>query len=480
MATGGAEKRHAGEPICSDAGTRPRQRPRLSASSSEADAMCSGDAAALLGLPDALLVRIIRLACASEHGSGAGAWEIDEPFCCDEVEAKLRAVQLQSGPAESRSRSPSAEREPWVDLRRLCRLRRVCRRVAGLVETGGAAPRARLEISFGAAASAPDEAPSAEEEFKAAAAAGAELGRACEGAARVGGIEELDLKINPHRDGDQPRSLPAFSLAPLRRFRSLRALRLRLRKAEDGSCPAGVWGPEHLSPLAALPRLSCLDLRDGARGLGISPGALSALSPLPLTALRAAVCVACSSDVEKEVSTVAAAFPGLERLFLDVQVRTEWDRLECDAPAGMARPLTPLSSLKALSLSFCGGSDFSLAPLAPLRRLEHLSLPLSAEDELPALSSLTSLRSLDLSGEPYSALPFLAPLTRLEALRLCLDAGADAGQLACLAPRLRCLELEALHEAGEEAGALADALLAMRFPALQARQFYIQLHHQKD
>eukprot|EP00741_Cyanophora_paradoxa_P018949 tig00021108_g18292.t2 len=156
-----AEKRRAGESSCSEAGTRPLQHPRLSSSapSSETDAVCSGDAAGLLGLPDALLVRIIRLACASEHGGGAGAWEIDEPFCCDEVETKLRAVQARS------AAPPAAEQEPWpwVDLRRLCRLRRVCRRLAGLVEAGGAAPRARLEISFDAAASAPDEAPSPEE-----------------------------------------------------------------------------------------------------------------------------------------------------------------------------------------------------------------------------------------------------------------------------------------------------------------------------
>eukprot|EP00741_Cyanophora_paradoxa_P012278 tig00020604_g11864.t1 len=334
---------------------------------------------ALLGLPDALLVRIIRQAGASEESRG------DEPFCCDELEAKHRTVVASSAALTSGSAgSGAAPTEPWVDLWRVCRLRRVCRRFDELVQTGGVAPRARLEFSFKQLPTLPGENIQIEPGCDAA------LDRQCEGAARVSGIEELDVTIapltmemympaigpgglvRPSSRTTQVKISPVFSLAPLARFRSLRAL--RLGPASDESCESCAWGPQHLWPLGYLPRLSCLDLKNGYRGLEISPGALVALSSLGvrLTALRATLRFnpadassqlsvhPFSANAENGLYFIAAAFPGLERLRLNLESRVDFDgrhirSRQVQGPADVIGPLTPLTSLRSLSLNTRGG-----------------------------------------------------------------------------------------------------------------------------
>eukprot|EP00741_Cyanophora_paradoxa_P014204 tig00020782_g13705.t1 len=121
-------------------------------------------APSLLGLPDALLLRILRLACLPKYGSSDSLAP-----CATQWEEKLRA------------KSPEPQQQ-LADLKQLCRLRRVCRAIRRVLEAPGAAPRGRLELFF-------DEAPTSEQ-------VEAVLRRACESAARTGGIEELDVVLN--------------------------------------------------------------------------------------------------------------------------------------------------------------------------------------------------------------------------------------------------------------------------------------------
>eukprot|EP00741_Cyanophora_paradoxa_P009767 tig00000147_g9463.t1 len=396
------------------------------------------------------------------------------------MEAKLRAIDASSAaPPERESISAL-----WIDLRRLCRLRRVCRRLAELVESGGAAPRARLELQLSS------------DSFESSGSAHEQLDRVCAGAARVGGIEELDLNL--WAAGNQDQNLPAFSLAPLARLRSLRALRV-------GSEVRPLWfygtlAPEHVAALTDLPRLARLDfrgdatsIRDLSNGFSLSPAALAALSPLPLAALRANVLLDESSEgssvdsseggeiddggvgdggkaareLLRALSGVAAAFPALQRLLLYGDFYCGLD----DFLAALA-PLKSLQTLELCSTQYCGLS--SLAPLASFPRLEHLALDMFLSDgiDLRPISSLTSLRSLDLgpgsselTGDVSGGnLSVLEPLTRLEAVRLHIGLNGstfDPSRLLFLAPRIRCLHFSAVRMTV----ALIDALL--RFPALQ-------------
>eukprot|EP00741_Cyanophora_paradoxa_P023155 tig00021571_g22365.t1 len=430
-----------------------------------ADPADSADSA-LLGLPDALLLRIVRLACASssEDLSSRG------PFCCDPLEAKLRAICIDVAaspePNASASESPAAgpaagaDGEPWVELKQLCRLRGVCRRLADLVDAGGAAPRARLQLFFGADPKG--------------AAVEAALERACEGAARVAGIEELDLFMDVYDDkryaAGAYRGLPAFSLAPLARFgASLRALRVDA----PVFLHAHAMEPRHVAPLAALPGLACLDFR----GVAIKHAALADLSPLPLAALRVGLCCGAPADAKAALAALVASFPRLERLLLQVRLFASAEATALGYGLRYASklsllPIGSLSNLRCLSVDVLGSLEIlSLDFLPPLARLEHLRLRLDRGLDPRPLASLPALQSLDLDlvGDPEEEVPrdlsFLAPLARLGALELYAYAPLDPRQLLPLAPRLRCLRLQAEHLEGRPAAALADALL--RFTALQ-------------
>eukprot|EP00741_Cyanophora_paradoxa_P015929 tig00020909_g15379.t1 len=206
---------------------------------------------ALLNLPDPLLLRVIRLACTCEDDYGSDS---DGPV--DRLEAKLRSALASS---ESRDRPPPGE--PRVGLRELCRLRRVCRRLAELVEAGAEASRARLEFVVRVGAETRE-------------AVEAELDSVCAAVARMGGaeLEDFDLRLS----GQPGRTLPAFSLAPLARFRSLRALRLDAGILRSSA----LLKAEHVAPLASLRQLTRPDLAGGVVGTPVSHAALSALSPL--------------------------------------------------------------------------------------------------------------------------------------------------------------------------------------------------------
>eukprot|EP00741_Cyanophora_paradoxa_P018950 tig00021108_g18293.t1 len=229
------------------------------------------------------------------------------------------------------------------------------------------------------------------------------------------------------------------------------------------------WQPELVSsPLLSLSRLSCLDLGGTGRELCtlISPAALAALSPLPLTALRATVECTGLEPAREVLASVAGACPALQRLLLGFSF-LQLARL--DRNEGILRPLSALTSLRALSLEFWALERTPpLEPLAALPRLEHLSVAVSDGFDLRPIASLTALRSLALNGKAQE-LSFLAPLTRLEALRLLLITGdalesAARTPLLALAPRLRCLDISS-HCAGAAAAGLAAAL--QRFTALQ-------------
>eukprot|EP00741_Cyanophora_paradoxa_P014207 tig00020786_g13708.t1 len=125
-------------------------------------------APSLLSLPDALLLRILRLACLPKYGSSDSLAP-----CATQWEEKLRA------------KSPEPQQQ-LADLKQLCRLRRVCRAIRRVLEAPGAAPRGRLELCFDDA-----RAPTSTSERVEAV-----LRRACESAARTDGIEELDVVIN--------------------------------------------------------------------------------------------------------------------------------------------------------------------------------------------------------------------------------------------------------------------------------------------
>eukprot|EP00741_Cyanophora_paradoxa_P012979 tig00020660_g12534.t1 len=264
-------------------------------------------ASALLDLPDPLLLCIVQIACtcAAEVAIGGAAGTAPAPA------AAPMAAELDR---ESTSEA-NRELDPPVDLRRLCRLRGVCRRLAALLAAGDAAPRARLAVALSAR---PADAKAAME-------------RACRGAARVGGIEELDLELSFQGD-----LFPLLSLAPLAWFRSLRALRV------GASCPGmySVQGYKQLSPLAALPLLTSLDLagRPGSRAFFVGPDALAALTPLPLVALRATVVSDASAGAEI-VSSVSKRFPRLRRLQLHLHPPRE------KSPRTLAREREELDEL---------------------------------------------------------------------------------------------------------------------------------------
>eukprot|EP00741_Cyanophora_paradoxa_P011382 tig00020556_g10994.t1 len=275
-------------------------------------------------------------------------------------------------------------------MRQLCRLRRVCRRFAELVEAGGAAPCARLPVLFDASAEEPEKAATALEQ-----------GGACASAVRAAGVEELALDVTLRITEDEvfrleapPEKLPAFSLAPLAGFRSLRALCLRATSL--GSRRGfGRLAPEHVEALAGLPHLSGLDLR----GLSVFD---ETLAPLRLAALRAEIDGCLLEDV-------VACLPALERLALF------FERDEPPPREQLAR-LSSLRSLRALSL--VGGGLPTLAPLAALSSLEHLTLGLGFSTRVD-LARPRSPPSLDLGAYRLCLeASRLAPLTRLEALRL--------------------------------------------------------------
>eukprot|EP00741_Cyanophora_paradoxa_P009812 tig00000147_g9505.t1 len=373
----------------------------------------------LLDLPDALLQRAIELACTSEE---EGRYQA---ILSDLTDAKLRAVAAGEELA-------TAGRELRVDLRPLSRLRRVCKRFAELVEARGAAPPARLEVRLSPESSAREE-----------------LDRGCEGAARVYGGEIADLEVKIVANEGKPDA--TFSLAPLARLRSLRALRMSPNAGAALKAPD--LTPAHVAPLASLAGLSRLDLSGGAAGLRTTPPALAALSPLPLATLRAPVVVGPACTPVKVLADVAAAFPGLRDLLLAFLLEHRPQYQIILAPDTLA-PLAPLTSLRALVLKLSQNVVFSsLRPLAALPQLEYLSIDYHGS-ELRPISSLTSLRALSLHAGLCDDLSFLRPLTRLEALNACTD--GDPARLLPLAPRLRCLVLE--HE-GRASAALADALL---------------------
>eukprot|EP00741_Cyanophora_paradoxa_P025341 tig00000367_g24460.t1 len=479
----GANKRKAGD-VEASCSSGPSARPRLAVSQPQPS---KEESSQILDLPDALLLRVMRLACATEEGT-------DEPLCCDHIEARLRSVVAGSADLELS--------EPWVDLELLCRLRGVCRRFAELVEAGAAAPRARLEIDLdldldldvhGTGEPEPDDSVEIDIWLHQLLKPQAVLRRACAGAALVAGIEELDLRLSASLLGKVQShgigvvSLHAVSLEPLACFRSLRALRLCSdhRYAFDADLLAA----------APFPRLSSLDLAGRATLRPLTHAALAALSSRghPLAALRANV--ACSALSESRsradagepepdvvalyppslpgfLSGVVRAFPGLQRLLLTFEGRFE-SPLSPDA----LNPLASLPYLRALSLKLSTqtGSAF-LAPLARLefRGLEHLAVSLHRSRDCPDLSpiaALKALRSLSLYCMPLSQdVSFLAALPRLEALELLAFVSRGPSPLAPLAPRLRCLRLSSNHRGASEAaaaniGALSGALAS--FSALE-------------
>ena len=225
-----------------------------------------------------------------------------------------------------------------------------------------------------------------------------------------------------------------------------------------GNAPAAGGEPLDLSPLAALPSLTHLDLSDnaladvsdlsgltGLRQLLLGGNALRDLSQLSgLTGLEA---LTLSRNGLDDISALSA-LSSLEQLWLDGNDLAD---------------ISALSGLNSLIYLHLGDNRIAdLSPLAGLSTLRRLWLPGNMVADVSALAGLRALTRLDLSRNRIADASPLRGLTRLSWLRLGWNRLAD---VAGLAGHPRLADGGALGLRGNPLGAAA---LDTHIPALRA------------
>eukprot|EP00741_Cyanophora_paradoxa_P016110 tig00000042_g15551.t1 len=348
-------------------------------------------------LPAPLLARVLRLAArrgfprpAPGRPKAFAPW--DEPVATAAEEEEAAAAGID------------------VDLRRLARLRAVCRSFAAALELEPDAC-AFLSVSF-----ATDACATALERLPAACAAAVrgvalvDSRLSAAGVARLAAalskarVERLEVRVSPLADAEEAAAALVGALGSP-------GLRASLRRLVFVS-PAPVEAAGRLlAGVARLDRLESLALG----GAPVGSSALAALAQLPVT--------------------------GESLSELDVDVPLRFGEGPGPALAAAAR----LPSLRRLCLRFGDAKAASEADAAPL-------------------AALSELRSLRLGGPVLSSLAFLPALPRLEDAALSVSAGADAAPLR-RAARLRSLSLVRVAVGSAPSRSLASALSSL--PALE-------------
>ena len=194
-----------------------------------------------------------------------------------------------------------------------------------------------------------------------------------------------------------------------------------------GNPPAAGSAPLDLSPLAALPSLTYLDLSDnGLTDLSALSSGFSRLRTLlldgnaahdlsPLAGLAALEALTLSGNGFDDISALSA-LTALEQLWLDGNDLAD---------------ISALSALGALIYLHLGDNRIAdISPLAGLSALRRLWLPNNMVADVSALAGLRELRRLDLSRNRVADASPLRGLTRLSWLRLGWNRLADVSGLA--------------------------------------------------